>query len=39
LEQLWLFWVVPLAGAAVAGVVYRWVGGANPLPEAVTGTD
>ena len=23
LEQLWLFWLAPLAGAAVAGVVYR----------------
>jgi aquaporin Z len=22
--QLWLFWVAPLIGAAVAGVVYRW---------------
>jgi len=26
LSQLWLFWVAPLAGAAVAGVVYRWFG-------------
>ena len=23
LEQLWLFWVAPLAGAAVAGLIYR----------------
>ena len=23
LQQLWLFWVAPLAGAALAGVVYR----------------
>lgn len=22
--QLWLFWVAPLVGAALAGVVYRW---------------
>ena len=22
--QLWLFWVAPLIGAAVAGVIYRW---------------
>jgi len=29
LEQLWLFWVAPLAGALVAGAVYRWVGGRN----------
>jgi aquaporin Z len=24
LQQLWLFWIAPLLGAAVAGVVYRW---------------
>ena len=24
LQQLWLFWLAPLIGAAVAGVVYRW---------------
>jgi aquaporin Z len=24
LQQLWLFWVAPILGAAVAGVVYRW---------------
>jgi aquaporin Z len=26
LSQLWMFWVAPLAGAALAGVVYRWLG-------------
>jgi len=26
LQQLWLFWVAPLAGAALAGIVYRWAG-------------
>ena len=25
LEQLWLFWVAPLIGAAIAGVVQRWL--------------
>ena len=24
LQQLWLFWIAPLFGAALAGVVYRW---------------
>ena len=24
LQQLWLFWVAPLLGAGLAGVVYRW---------------
>jgi aquaporin Z len=24
--QLWLFWVAPLIGAALAGVAYRWLG-------------
>src|SRR5271154_1745980 len=26
LGQLWLFWVAPLIGAAIGGVVYRWLG-------------
>lgn len=26
LQQLWLFWVAPIAGAAGAGVFYRWLG-------------
>lgn len=25
LQQLWLFWVAPIAGAVVAGVVHRWL--------------
>lgn len=37
LAQLWMFWVAPLAGAVVAGVVYRWVGGDEPKPIPVTG--
>jgi aquaporin Z len=24
LAQLWLFWVAPLIGAAIAGLIYRW---------------
>ncbi len=27
LEQLWLFWVAPLAGALIAGLVYRLLAG------------
>ena len=26
LGQLWLFWIAPLIGAALAGLVYRWLG-------------
>ena len=37
LKQLWLFWVAPLAGALIAGFVYRWVGGAEPAPVEVSG--
>ena len=25
LSQLWLFWVAPVLGASLAGLVYRWV--------------
>jgi aquaporin Z len=37
LSQLWLFWVAPLAGAALAGAFYRWVGGDEPTPVPVIG--
>jgi aquaporin Z len=36
--QLWLFWLAPIVGAALAGVVYRWVGGPEPEPVPVTGS-
>lgn len=26
MSQLWLFWVAPIIGAALAGIVYRWLG-------------
>ncbi|MBS3953805.1 MAG: aquaporin Z [Methylomicrobium sp.] len=26
LSQLWLFWVAPIIGALLAGIVYRWLG-------------
>ena len=35
--QLWLFWVAPLVGAALAGVVYRWVAGDSPRPDDIVG--
>lgn len=25
-SQLWLFWVAPIVGAAIGGLIYRWVG-------------
>jgi aquaporin Z len=37
LKQLWLFWVAPLAGALIAGFVYRWVGGGEPEAVDVKG--
>jgi aquaporin Z len=27
LEQLWMFWVAPIIGALIAGVLYSWLGG------------
>jgi aquaporin Z len=32
LSQLWLFWVAPIVGAALAGLAYSWLG-AEPQPE------
>ncbi len=29
LQQLWLFWVAPIIGAAIAGILYRWLGKAK----------
>jgi aquaporin Z len=26
ISQLWLFWIAPIVGAVLAGVVYRWLG-------------
>ena len=36
LQQLWLFWIAPLVGAALAGLAYRGLFEAQPEP-AVTG--
>jgi aquaporin Z len=29
LSQLWLFWLAPIAGAALAGAFYSWLGGSD----------
>lgn len=34
LEQLWLFWVAPLVGAAIAGLIFRGFGEAVPVAVA-----
>ena len=36
LQQLWLFWVAPLVGGALGGVLYRWV--SDESGAQVTGT-
>jgi aquaporin Z len=37
LEQLWLFWVAPIAGAGLAGFVYRWLSPNEPVAVDVSG--
>ena len=34
-SQLWLFWVAPILGAAIAGVLFNWLGAEEPDPVAV----
>ncbi len=36
LQQLWLFWALPIAGAALAGFVYKWLLEGEPEPP-ITG--
>ena len=36
LTQLWLFWIAPLIGGVLGGVIYRWLS-AEPAGQ-VTGT-
>lgn len=35
LQQLWLFWVAPVVGAAIAGLVYPMIFGEETKEEAV----
>ena len=37
LSQLWLFWIAPLLGATVAGVVYRFVSGERSQAAGIEG--
>ncbi len=37
IEQLWLFWLAPIVGAAIAGVVYKWLSPNDPVPVDVSG--
>jgi len=37
LDQLWLFWVAPIIGAALAGLVYRWLSPDEPSRVNVAG--
>ena len=34
LAQLWLFWLAPILGAVVAGVIYPMIGSAKPKDES-----
>jgi aquaporin Z len=27
LQQLWLFWIAPIIGAVIGGIIYRFIGG------------
>jgi aquaporin Z len=37
LSQLWLFWVAPILGAVLAGLVYRWLSEEQSPPSPVMG--
>lgn len=38
LGQLWLFWLAPLLGGALGGVIYRWLSPSDPTPVTVSGS-
>jgi aquaporin Z len=33
IKQLWLVWLVPIVGAAIAGVVHRFLAGERETPD------
>ncbi|MEE4455075.1 aquaporin Z [Novosphingobium resinovorum] len=37
LQQLWLFWIAPIVGAALAGLAYRSLAGDPPSAPPITG--
>jgi aquaporin Z len=30
ISQLWLFWIAPLIGGAIGGLIYKWLGPDRP---------
>ena len=38
LRQLWLFWVAPMIGAVLGGLVYNWLGGKVPSASSAATT-
>jgi glycerol uptake facilitator-like aquaporin len=36
-EQLWFFWVMPIVGAVIGGLVYRYLWSDRPAEPAITG--
>lgn len=34
LSQLWLFWLAPFAGAAIAAIIYKWLEASDTKPAA-----
>lgn len=39
IQQLWLFWVAPIVGAALAGLAYSFLAASKPEPKAEPATE